>query len=299
MLSTQPKVIALVGPNATGKSSLGIKLAKVFKGEIISADSRQVYKGLDIGSGKVTAKERKLVPHHLLDVVNPKRVFTVADFVKLANKKIAEIRKRKHLPIIGGGTGFWIAALLFGLSFPEVKPDFKLRKKLNRLSAAELFKRLKKLAPARAKQIDPKNPIRLIRALEIVIKTKKTIPPLKSHSPYQVLWLGINPGYQQLKVKIKIRMKKRLDQGMLAEVKNLLKSGVPAKKLIALGLEYRYLTLYLQKKNSKTEMKNQLYSAICQYAKRQMTWFKRNKKIHWLKNFSQAKALIKKFLLRK
>lgn len=298
MLLTQSKVIALVGPNASGKSNLGIKLAKVFNGEIISADSRQVYKGLDIGSGKVTAKERKLIPHYLLDAANPKKFFTIADFIKLANKKITEVCKKKRLPIIVGGTGFWIDGLLFGLSFPEVKPDFKLRKKLNRFSSVELFKKLKKLDPVRAKRIDPNNPVRLIRALEIVLKTKNIIPPLKSRPPYQVLWLGINPGYQQLKAKIKIRLKKRLAQGMLKEVKNLLKSGVPAKKLIDLGLEYRYLTLFLQKKISKIEMENQLYSAICQYAKRQMTWFKRNKKIHWLKNFSQAKALTKNFLLK-
>ena len=181
MAKTNNKLIVILGPTASGKTNLSIKLVKKFKGEIISADSRQVYKGLDIGSGKITKSQMKGVKHHLLDIANPKRKFTVAQYQKLALKKIKQIQGKGRLPFLVGGTGFYIQSIVDGIVMPEVKPDWKLRKKLEKKTTQELFLMLKKLDPARAKTIDAKNPHRLIRAIEIVLKTGKpiqTLPPL-------------------------------------------------------------------------------------------------------------------------
>ncbi|MFA6587509.1 MAG: tRNA (adenosine(37)-N6)-dimethylallyltransferase MiaA [Patescibacteria group bacterium] len=290
------QIIALVGPNASGKSALSLKIAANYNGEIVSADSRQVYRSLDLGSGKISKLERKKIPHHLLDVIGVKKIFSVADFIKSSKIAVGDVAKRKKIPIIVGGTGFWVDALLSGMQLPAVKPDLILRKKLSKLPNEILYKKLEKLDPLRAKNIDRHNPARLVRALEIILKSKKPIPLLKNQPAYQVLWLGMNPGLKILKNKIKIRLQKRLKQGMLAEVRKLLQAGVPAKRLIELGLEYRYLTLFIQNKISREEMEQQLYRAICQYAKRQITWFKRNKKIHWVTNVAQANKLIKEFL---
>ncbi len=187
------KLIVLLGPTASGKSDLAIKLAlflqkKSLKSEIISADSRQVYKGMDIGTGKVTKKEMRNIPHHLLDVVSPKIRFTVTQYQKLTLKKIKEIMKKNKLPIIVGGSGFYIQSIVDGLVVPHVKPNWQLRKKLEKKSVAELYKMLKKIDPNRARTIERKNPRRLIRALEIVLITKKPVPVLKKNPlPYSVL----------------------------------------------------------------------------------------------------------------
>ncbi len=284
----RPRLIAIVGPTASGKSRLAIRLAKALGGEIISADSRQVYRGLDIGSGKVTRAERRAIPHHLLDVADPTRTYTAAHFVRDGNRAIKKILRQGHVPIVAGGTGFWLDALLRGLHLPEVAPHPALRKRLGHKSTTQLFALLKKLDPRRAASIDQRNPVRLIRALEIVLTSGKPIPPAKSAPAYDVLWLGLCPSAKVLTKKIHTRLHVRLRSGMVAEVRRLLARGVTAKRLIALGLEYRYVTLYLQKKLRRTEMETQLAVAIQHYAKRQMTWFKRNHEIHWTTNFAKA-----------
>ena len=167
MSEKKQKIIVILGPTASGKSGLAVKLAKKIDGEIISADSRQVYKGMDIGTGKIIKKEMFGIPHYLLDIKNPKKQFTVMEFKKLAEKKIAEILKKKKIPIICGGTGFYINSVVDDIDFPEIKPDKKLRKELEKKPTEELFKILKKLNPTRAKNIDSKNKRRLIRAIEI------------------------------------------------------------------------------------------------------------------------------------
>ncbi|RJO59398.1 tRNA (adenosine(37)-N6)-dimethylallyltransferase MiaA [Candidatus Parcubacteria bacterium] len=290
------KVIALVGPNAAGKSAWGVRIAKLVGGEIISADSRQVYKNLNIGSGKITKSQMGGIPHHLLDVAHPKKLFTVTDFQKIAQAKIQDINYRRKIPIVVGGTGFWLDALLYGWQIPHIKPNFKLRRKLSRWSTEKLFASLKKLDPGRAKNIDKQNPIRLVRALEIVLASKKSVPRLRQSQPYKVLWVGIQTNKPALKKKIQKRLKQRIRAGMISEVKGLLRQGVPAKRLLALGLEYRFVTLFLQKKITRTEMESRLSYAIWHYAKRQITWFKRNPNIHWLKNFRQAQVLVRRFL---
>jgi len=298
----KPKMIVILGPTASGKSGLGIFLARKFKGEIISADSRQVYRGMNIGTGKVSRKEQRAVKHYLLDVINPKKVFTVSDFKKLGEKSIKNILSKNRIPFIVGGTGFYIDALVKDFGLPEVPPDKKLRLKLEKITAENLYKELKRLDPHRARTIDPKNKRRLIRALEIIKNTSKPVPKLVSSIKYQVLWLGLKP--KNLEKMIKLRLDKRLKQGMVKEVKNLLRSGVSRKRLYDLGLEYRWISEYLSDKASYTEMKKGLLRDIVKYSKRQMTWFKKNKEIHWLapskvegiKNQREAEVLIRKFI---
>lgn len=302
----KPKIIVILGPNASGKSSLAIELAKKFGGEVISADSRQVYKGLNIGSGKITKKEMRGIPHHLIDVVSPKNPpvggFTVSDYQKLAKKAMEKIISRNKIPIICGGTGLYIDALIYNHAFPSAPPDPKLRRKLEKKSAEELFKRLKKLDPKRAAVIDRHNKRRLVRALEIVLKTKKPVPPLKKESAYDALKIGVKWPDEKLKARIKERLLSRLKSGMINEVKKLHSpptgGAVSWKRLYDLGLEYRYISLYLREILSKEEMTEKLEKETWHYAKRQMTWFKRDKEIIWLKKPAKKEAmgLVKEFL---
>lgn len=291
------KLIVILGPNASGKSAMAIKLAKKFGGEIISADSRQVYRGMDIGTGKVTKKERQRILHYLLDVANPKRRFTVAQYQELAQAAIKKIFKKNKIPILCGGTGFYIQAVIDGIVIPCVLPDWKLRKKLEKKSPKQLYQMLKKLDPERAKTIEKKNPRRLIRAIEIVKKTKKPVPKFKTKPlPYPVLLIGIKKSPQELKKLIKKRLLKRLKSGMIGEVKKLRKQGLSWQKLDDFGLEYRFVARYLQKKISYKEMIEKLQKDIEHFAKRQMTWFKKDSRIHWIKKYHQAEKLAKKFL---
>ena len=291
------KLIVILGPTASGKSELAVKIAKTFNGEVISADSRQVYKGMDIGTGKITKKEMEGIPHHLLDVASPKRKFTVAQYQKLALKAINKIFRKGKIPILCGGTGFYIQAVVDGIVIPEVPPDWKLRKKLEKKSVKELYQILKKLDPKRAKTIEKENSRRLIRAIEIARKIGQ-VPALKKKPlPYPVLMLGIIKEKKGLSSLIKKRLLKRLKRGMIAEVKRLKNSGLSWKRLEEFGLEYRWVARYLQKKISYQEMLEKLQKDIEHFAKRQMTWFKRDKRIHWIKNYQEAEKLTKKFSL--
>ncbi len=303
------KLIVILGPTASGKSEIAVKLAlRLSSGqakkkfgingaEVVSADSRQIYQGMDIGTGKITKKEMQGIPHYLLNVASPKRRFTVVQYRKLAIIAINKILKKGKLPILCGGTGFYIQAVIDGITIPEVKPDIRLRSILNQLETEELFKRLKKLNPKRARTIDKKNKRRLIRALEIVIKTKSPVPtPLKKPLPYPVLIIGVKKGKEELKKLIKKRLLKRLKQGMIAEVKKLKKSRLSWERLEEFGLEYRYLACYLQGKINYDEMVETLQKKIEHYAKRQMTWFKRDSRIYWIKKQQEAEKLTKEFL---
>jgi len=296
MKTELPKIVVIVGPTASGKSALGVLLAKKFGGEIVSADSRQVYRGMNIGTGKVTKKEMAGIPHWLIDVASPKRTFTVAEYLKLAQRAISDIHQRGKLPILVGGTGFYIDALIKGLSIPPVPPNPKLRSRLERKSIAELFHLLKKKDPRRAKTIDPKNKRRIVRALEIVYAIGK-VPPLESAPKYDALFIGIRKPPERLRRLIRERLLKRVKLGMIAEVKRLHdKRKISWKRLENFGLEYRYIAFYLQGKLSREETLRQLELAIWHYAKRQITWFKKNKKIRWIKNENEALELAKNFL---
>jgi len=289
-----PKIVVIVGPTASGKSSLGIKLARNFNGEIISADSRQVYRGMDIGTGKVTKREQKIIRHHLIDIISPKNIFTADDFKKLGQKTIDNIFAQGKTPIIVGGAGFYIDVLLGRMGVAEVPPNFKLRTNLDKLTVEKLFKKFQSLDPERAKTIDHHNKRRLIRTLEIIRSLGK-VPTSKSHkSLCKIIWLGLRP--RNLESRIKLRLKKRLELGMVGEVKKLLKTGVSHKRLRDLGLEYRWISKYLKSEVTKKEMEKNLYHDIVRYSKRQMTWFKRNKEIRWVKGQKEATNLVRNFL---
>jgi tRNA dimethylallyltransferase len=340
------KLITLIGPTSSGKSELAVLLAKKFNGEIISCDSRQIYQGMDIGSGKVignwkllpipnhperSASEAegsikknpksyilhptfiyKSIPHHCIDFVSPKKRYSVSLFKKQADKAIKDILSRGKVPILCGGTAQYVDAVIYNQIIPEVKPNLKLRAKLEKYSDDALFNKLKKLDPARAETIDRFNKRRLIRALEIVVTTGKPVPTisykLKAKS-YNTLWLGITQPQEVLYKKIEKRLKERFKQGMIKEVQNLHSlnpkskiinsksiGGLSWEKLESFGLEYKYIALYLQKKLTYEEMFTQLLFAIKHYTKRQMTWWKRNQEIHWIENKTQAEKIVKTFI---
>jgi tRNA dimethylallyltransferase len=282
------KLIVVLGPTATGKSDLAVRLAKDFNGEVISADSRQVYKGLDIGTGKITKKEMCGIPHHLLNVVDPKKVFSVTSYQKHASRATKDILKHGKIPIVCGGTGLYIAALVDGIVFPDVPPNTALRKELASRSAEELFSMLTKLDPERAKTIDQHNPRRLVRAIEIATAQGKNTP-LQIHAPYAAIKIGLDLPDEELKKKILKRIRGRLKKGMAAEAKRLHKQGLSWKRMETFGLEYRLLAQHLQGKISKEVFVEELAKEIWQYVRRQRTWFHRDTSIAWFTPTQYAK----------
>jgi tRNA dimethylallyltransferase len=268
------KLIVICGPTATGKSDYAVKLAKEIGGEVISADSRQVYKGLDIGSGKITKREMKGIPHHLLDVANPTRIFSVAQYKKLADKAIKDILKRGKVPILCGGTGFYINAVIFNQTFPAVSPNKTLRRALEKKSLSELQTQLQDLDIDRYHTIDINNKVRIIRAIEIAQVLGK-VPAIVSHAPYDIEWIYLDFTDEELRERIHIRLLKRMKIGMVKEIRTLHEKGLSWKRLESLGLEYRYVAYYLQGKMTKEAMLKELGFAIWHYAKRQRTWFKK------------------------
>ena len=296
------KLLVILGPTASGKTDLSIKLAKKYNGGVVSADSRQVYKGLDIGSGKITKKEMRGIPHYLLDVANPKTRFTVSQYQKLGFRAIKNIQKKNKLPILVGGTGFYIQSIVDGIIIPEVKPDWKLRKKLEKKSNEELYKILLAKDPERAKKIDKQNPRRLIRALEIVLKTGHPIPQLggcRTSPQFDILQIGIKKSPQELKKLINKRLLKRLkNNALIKEIKKLHKFGLSWKRLEEFGIEYRFVAQYLQNKITYQQMIDKIQIESEHFVKRQMTWFKRNKKIIWVKNREEALSIAKNFIAR-
>jgi len=240
------------------------------------------------------------VPHHLLDVASPRSTFTVLHFKKKAEGAISDIARRGKLPILCGGTGFYIQSIVDNIAIPEVAPNEALRARLAKKSSEELFAILKKLDARRAKDIDRHNPRRLIRAIEIT-KTIGKVPVIdtnKNRSEYDVLEIGIKTNDKKLKEKIQKRLLTRIKIGMIAEARKLHAKGLSWKRMEALGLEYRFLARFLQGKLSKNEMIEQLNTAIWQYARRQKTWFKRDKRIIWFeyKDKKKIEGEVKKFL---
>lgn len=301
----KPFVITVVGPTSSGKSDLAVWIAQNFNGEVVSVDSRQIYKGMDIGTGKVPLeldhdnkqiKTYKNIPHWGLDIASPKRLYSVTNFQKYADKIIKSILKRGKLPILCGGSSFWMDSVVYGYEFPKLPPNHKLRKDLAKKSTTELLNILENKDPKRASQIDRHNPRRLIRAIEIAMSCPGEIKPLKPQLRPECIWVGLCPEKEELRKKISERLEKRVKQGMIKEVEFLKNSGVSFKKLENFGLEYKYASLFLQNKIDAAAFKNELLKSIFQYTKRQMTWWKRNPEINWFSNATDAKIFIKKTL---
>ena len=295
------KIIVILGPTASGKTKLAVELAEKFNGEIVSADSRQVYRGMDIGTGKDLAEYS--VPYHLIDVASPKSQFDLAQYQKMAFRAIDDILKRGKLPILVGGSGLYLQAVVDNYKLSEAKQDAELRKKLEKLNAGELFKKLEKLSPnlaVKLNQSDKNNKRRLIRYLEI-LEQDKNFKSRKGQKKYEALLIGLSYSGEILKQRIFKRLMDRLkEQNMIGEVENLRAKGLSWKRLEEFGLEYKFISLYLQGKLQYEEMVEKLNLAIFQFAKRQLTWFKRwekqGVKINWLKDFKKIEKLTKEFL---
>lgn len=283
------KVLVIVGPTASGKSGAAINLAKKYSSEVISADSVQVYKQLDIGSGKVTPDEIGNVQHHLIDVVDPGKNFTTEDYRNLGNKAINKILQNNNLPIIAGGTGFYIDTLVKNIKYPVVDDDHKHQLQDLDVTALQDLAN-KKIPQSELDKIDTNNPARLRSRLGLWL-THGYIPrPQKINRDIDLefIWLGINPGKETLHQNITKRTTERLQTGLIDEVVSLLQSGINTDWLMSVGLTYRLVVKYLNGEHSSIEeLEKQIIRSEIRYAKRQMTWFKRNKKIKWFKTSNE------------
>lgn len=271
----KPLVYVVCGPTATGKSDYAVELALKVNGEIISADSRQIYRGMDLGTGKITLEEMKGVPHHLLDIKNPDEDFSVEEFQKLAFEKIEEILARDKTPIICGGTGFYIQAITENIIFQDIPKNETLRKELEEKSLEELKEILAEIPKEENSKIDVENKRRLIRAIEIGEFLGKIPAIQKGPKMYDFEFTYLDFPDEILKDRIEKRLKKRLEMGMVMEVAKLHEDGLSWKRLENFGLEYKYIAEFLQGKISEEEMLETLKLKIWQYAKRQRTWFKK------------------------
>jgi tRNA dimethylallyltransferase len=292
----RPHIIVVLGPTASGKTSLAVRLSKKFSGEVVSADSRQIYRHLDIGTGKTTKKEMAGIAHYCIDIADPKKIFSVDEYRRAAEAAITNIYARGKIPIIAGGTGFYIDAILYGTTYPIVPPDWKLRARLEKHKTQTLFRELQKLDPRRAAAIDSNNRRRLIRAIEI-IKKAGWIPTLTKKRRFDALIIGIKTNPALLRKKITKRLAGWFRVGLVDEVKNLHeKYKLSWKRLEEIGLDYRIVALYLQKKLLKKEMVQKTDTEIWHYAKRQMTYFKKMENVHWVTSAQSAEKLVKEFL---
>jgi len=291
------KVVAVVGTNASGKSDLGVRLARAFQGEIISADSRQVFRGLDLGTGKITPEEMQNVPHYMIDIRDPGEFFSMADFQRLSFELIPQMSSRGHLPMIVGGTGLYVDSVLDGYNLSDTEPDLAYRAELEKRTTPELYAMLLKLVPDT--DVTAQNRNRVMRMLERIHDGDSAVPTRTKR--VDSLRLGVSWPREVLADRIEERLERRFKAGMLEEVQGLLDRGVTKEFLIGLGLEYRYLTLYLTGEMPDFNlMRNELARAIRKFAKRQMTWFRRCPDILWLDMqndpFSQAAESISRFL---
>ena len=296
-MSRLPKVVAVVGTNASGKSALGIELAKKYDAEIISADSRQVFRGLDLGSGKVTPEETQGVPHHLIDVREPNEFFSMADFQRMAYQAIDDIRGRGRLPMIVGGTGLYVDSVLDGYLLSDKEPDLAYRAELEKLTTPQLYDMLLALKPD--VQVEKNNRNRVMRIIERIHDGDDAMPGKQAR--FESLRLGVSWPREVLSRRIDERLERRLEQGMIEEVQRLMDGGATTEFLLGLGLEYRFITQYLIGEiPDRQAMLDKLAIAIKQFAKRQMTWFRRNPEIVWLDMsgdaFDQACTAIDAFL---
>jgi len=297
----KPKLIAIVGTNASGKSNVGIELARRFDGEIVSADSRQILRGYDLCSGKVTAQERQTVPHHLLDITDAGVYFSLADYQSHAYAAIDDILGRGKQPFLVGGTGLYVNAVADGYDLLDAGPDEALRLRLEAMNVEELAQLVCKKSGKAPDFLDVNNKRRLVRACEVLLSGRNFAESRSSHPRYNVLKIGVTWERPVLRQRIDERLRRRLEQGMIDEVKRGLEAGIGYEAFYNLGLEYRFIARYLNGEFSGfDEFYEKLRTAICQFAKRQMTWFRRDTSIRWLNMhgdpLAEASLWIEEFL---
>lgn len=300
----KPKVIVICGPTASGKTGLSIELAKKINGEIVSCDSMQIYKDMTIGTAKPTQEEMQGIPHYLIDFVSPDERYSVADFQKDAEKAIAEILKKGKVPIVVGGTGLYVDTLIYHIQYPEIKTDLDYRKTLEEM----IEKHGLDLAYQKAMQIDSEATMkisnndkkRIMRILEIYHQTGKTKTELEAESrkeepPYQYLVYAIEMNREKLYDRINQRVDIMIEQGLIEEVQELIKkyNYFPTSMQ---GLGYKEVVSYLQGNMTKEEMINVLKQETRRYAKRQLTWFRKNKEINWINGLEPKEKNIQKIL---
>lgn len=297
------QLIVVPGPTASGKSALGIALAQRFHGEIVSADSRQVYRGLDIGTAKVTAEERALVPHHLLDVADVQEIYTVSQFQQQAIAAMNDIAARGSQPFLVGGSPHYIQAVVDNLDIPAVPPQPALRAELEARPLAELLAQLEELDSQSAAIIDRNNRRRVIRALEVCLTSGKPFSEQRRVAAplYRSLLLGIQWPREELYRRIDRRVDERMQLGMVQEVRTLLDNGVSHERLEALGLEYRFISRWLRGEfPSEEAMAERLKFAIHDFTRRQLTWFRKDTRIVWIDGgngaFERAEEWVREFL---
>ncbi len=300
-----PKILIILGPTASGKTDLGLALAKRFNGEIINADSRQVYQEMNIGTAKPTGKwidDNYLVegvPHHLMDIITPNEEFTLSDFKTRAEAAINSILQHGKLPIIVGGTGLYVWALVDNLQIPAVAPNMELRQKLERKPLAELVEMLQKIDPESAATVDLQNPRRVLRALEVALGSGESFAVQQKKGPalYNILQIGIDLPRELLYARINDRVDKQMSDGLLNEATKLSqKYSWDLPSMSSIG--YRQMGYYLRGEMKLLEAVEILKRDTRHYAKRQQTWFKRDARIHWIKNGDvvAASKTVKKFL---
>lgn len=292
-----PRIICIVGPTSSGKTSFSLEIAKRFQGEIINADARQLYRGFDIGTGKPSVADREGIPHHLFDE-DPTSPLTVSEWRKKVLSCIEEISMRGHLPILVGGTGLYIQSLVDNLSIPEVAPQPELRDKLSQLSLEEMVNQLRELDPDAAEIVDLKNPRRVMRALEVTLSSdQRWSKTQQKGSPIvDALQIGILRTREELYARSEKAVDDMLKAGWIEEIRSLLDSGVSRAADAMSAIGYRELTGVIQGTLSQEEAVDQIKQATRNYIKRQITWFKRDERIHWVKDIEEPSALIQTFL---
>ena len=296
-----PRIIAVVGPTASGKTALGIALAREFGGEIVSADSRQIYRGMDIGTAKPTAAERRAIPHHLIDIKDPDEDYTVADYQRDAIAAINSIIARGNVPLLVGGTGLYVRAVLENLDIPKTVANPELRAQIEKeiadVGLEAVFKKLVALDPEAAYVVDPKNPRRVVRALEVAIATGVPFTAQRAkHAPlFDTLVLGLNPAPEILRERIDRRVDAMMRDGLVHEVSTLIKKyGQAPTAFDAIG--YREIVAHLDGALSLEDATTVIKMDTWHYAKRQMTWFKKSNRIHWIEGIIESFPLAQNFL---
>ncbi len=291
-------LIVILGPTSAGKTALSLELAQEYCGEIVSADSRQVYRGMNVGTNKVTGDERQLIAHHLIDVKDPREQMTLAEYKQRADAAIYDIAARGKLPFLVGGSPLYLRAVIDNYEIPQVPANESYRQELELEDLALLLEKLRALDPETFQIIDRKNPRRIVRALEVIHATGKPFSSSQKRGPqhYRTLLLGIDRPRDELYLRVDRCVDRRIQEGMIEEVVGLMKKGIDPKRLIGFGLEYKYITLFLQGSLTKEEAIQQLKFATHDFARRQLTWFRKDTRIHWIGNKQHAESLISKHL---